>query len=107
MTILKDFFSTCIKAQMRIAGDSIQVTSKGNGSKVTIQGILTERSGDITTEIGGSIYNLTAHLLTPVSNYDAISIGDKVKAPSGRTFIILTKVASPNDAGLSCDLTNY
>lgn len=106
---LKAFFQKAVKAQMNVAGDDILISatsapSRNAGKQITVRGVLTERSGDLQTEINGNLYNVHAHLLIPEEYADQVKIGDKV-IHGDKSFLIITKVCSPNDAAVSCDLT--
>lgn len=90
---------------MDMSADVITISGRAHADK-QIKGILTERAGNLQTELNGNMYTLNAHLLAPLEYADDLSIGCKVKS-NGKTFIVMTKVYSPVDAAVACDLTLY
>lgn len=88
---------------MRMAGHAgIVINDIPSLEGTQVQGILTQRTGDLQAEMAGQIYTIHAHLLTT----NPVKVGQYVGCDQ-RIYLIINAIKSPNDPAYSCDLTLY
>lgn len=103
--MLKKFFKDALKDQIKIMGEECTLCNKIKQTESDpFTAIVTNKSSEITVEIGSIVYNISGHAIIPDSiGQEKELTGNRLKTKHGE-YIITSVVKSINEAAYSCDL---
>lgn len=105
---IQDFMQMAVADQILTAGHSCTVEAgKPRSYTLTCKAVVTSRDGSLDAQVGGAVYAVTGHALIQKSSISqAPKPGDRISVDGeSNKWLILNAISSPNDAGISCDLT--
>lgn len=97
-----------VEDQIKTAGSACTVVAGAPRSyTLPCKAVLTSRDGSMDADVGGAVYAVTGHaLIKKDSISQAPKPGDRISVDGeSNKWLILNAISSPNDAGISCDLT--
>lgn len=101
MNKLEQFFAQGFNDQLLTAGSPCSLTVKGKTHN--FNAVLTQKSGDLEVEIGGSSYIVNAGVLIP-NNFSAKDLISSVICFGSDKYFIASAIKDPFQPFLSCDL---